>query len=381
MEKERFTIEDENECKVFVSSLPKLVTREDLAAYFSNFGEIRTLSPFFAIGKNKNNTCAVVEFIKKESRDKVLQITHTLYRRYIDCKEYLRGEKLEKKNRDMKRRNVFLKDIGPKLEMHEIKKFFAKYGQINRVKVGFSIKDNCRYAIIYFTTEQAAITVIKEKNFIVYGYQVEANKYQERTHVDMFDVNNSSLNKSENSQNSQNSLKINQIVIPENSVKNKELQTKIAETLSKVEEGHNIYQKNHFVSVKNSSRPISTQLETEGPRSLNINTKEKKLRINKNQNSEFHPIETYPQIGLGELNAGLTINKGEEMCIGTNFSELLIKNSDDALFNVRMVSHLHLRYAHSSYNIRLNWGTTKGRRRRRRRVKASSTVKEDASEA
>lgn len=176
------TQEESNDRKIFVTSIPKQAGMEDIYAHFSQYGSIVSISPFFKIGRG-SNISTVIEFKENLSRGLVLNDTHRMFNRYLDCKEYLRGEKLKQRNLEMKRKNVYLTNIGPNLQMKDLKKFFSNFGKIFRVKVGYSIKGSCRYGILFFESEKSATEVLKRKFYSVEGYDVEVRRYQERVHV------------------------------------------------------------------------------------------------------------------------------------------------------------------------------------------------------
>lgn len=305
----RKRIDITNDRKVFVGSIPKMAKPKDIIEHFKKFGDIKEISPFFKIGKG-GKICAVIEYKTKKSRDSVLNTTHCLFKRYLDCKEYMRGEKLKQHNAEMKKKNVYLKDIGPELSMEQIRSYFSKFGPITRVKVGFSIKVDCRYGIIYFKNQSTAKKVLEHGMFILEGYEVEAQIYRERIHVDIKDLN---------VHGKKGLLTLSQEKTVRDSPKYVQLDQRI-------QNKENFNEANFQKKVEASSTKFLFDEENSG----------RKEHFDRNQ-TENHE-------GIAEID-------------GDKFFPR--KNSEEAMLEVKLTSLLHMRFAHTSGNLKLNKSSLK----------------------
>lgn len=339
--------EESNEKKVFISSIPKFAKESDLFTHFSKFGDIVSIVPFFNIGKG-NNTCTVIEYFSKESRDTVLDQTHYLFDRYLDCKEYLRGDKLKQRNMDMKRKNIYLKNIGSKLSLADLKDFFKDIGEFHRIKVGYSIKEDCRYAIVYFKEEDSAKKCLEMGHFTIKGRKVLVSNYRERIHIDIKVLGVENKKGPQGPEVSQKSLESKKSRRKKKKRKKKGKQQKDSEqnagkNYAKSKKKLKSQQKFEPKNQSEERLPILNQLAPPFPAQSTLNTLGQQPIINNNN----------PRIPKIQMEASPQIQ------------EIFRKNDDNSLFEVRLISYLHLRFAHSTYNLRFNWGFSKGRRPKR----------------
>lgn len=354
--------EESNEKKVFVSSIPKFAKEADLYAHFSKYGDIVSIVPFFTIGKG-NNTCTVIEYLERESRDTVLDGTHYLFDRYLDCKEYLRGDKLKKRNMDMKKKNIYLKNIGSKLSLQDLKDFFKSVGDFHRIKVGYSIKGDCRYAIVYFKEEQSAEKSLEQGYFTIKGKKVEVTRYRERIHIDIKVLGVENKKGPQGPEVSQKSLESKKPKKRRRKKKDKkdrqERQEKNAnkQQAKKSQDKDNGQKKDHQKPNGSPNEPQQNLGAYQQPQILN------QIRLSAPVQSTLNTLGQHTQPPVQPIpKVGTPLENGNT---NPQVQELFRKNDDNSLFEVRLISYLHLRFSHSSYNLRYNWGFSKGRRPKR----------------
>lgn len=211
--------------------------------------------------------------------------------------------------------------------MNQLRTYFSKFGTVLRVKVGYSIKEDCRYGIIYFANKEAAQTVLEKVSYRVEGYDVQVNKYQERVHIDIKELN----------------------------IKNKK-GLKLP-----------VYQNRQRRAVK----PQNQGQPQKPTPTVTVKTNQTASEPQTSFPTDPAAIAQQPSPALNTIaNRGPSSirEKTPEIIDPSNFnlSSLFRKNDGNAIFEVRLIGYLKLSQAHTSYNLRLNWGKKKGRRPRRR---------------
>lgn len=142
--------------KIFVAAIPAKSTKESLHQYFSAFGIIRSVSKIFKIGKKRTN-CCIVDCEHHQTKESILSEVHLINNRYLDCKEYLRGNKLKSQIQKIQKSNVFIPKIPDSTNKRQLIKMLKEViGSVEHVKIGYSIKEKSRYAIVTFSGEELA---------------------------------------------------------------------------------------------------------------------------------------------------------------------------------------------------------------------------------
>ena len=157
-----------NKNKVFITALPHNISKRKIIDYFSNFGRIVDTSSIFRIGV-KACKSIVIEFSKFKERNSVLNQVHKLNDRYIDCKEYYRGEQLKSQIKKLQAVNVFISGLPETVRGDQLKEALGGFGRVRKVKIGFSVKDGLHYAIASFSSKKEAKEALKVAEFVYNG--------------------------------------------------------------------------------------------------------------------------------------------------------------------------------------------------------------------
>jgi len=181
--------------KLFVSSLPQKITKLLVIEYFNQFGDIRGASSIFRIG-NKKTRCIVIDCADEETKKTILSQTHQIAGRYIDCKDYLRGSKLKNHINKIQKNNVYLPFVDQLTTKEDIEAKLSIFGSIERIKIGFSVKENNHYSVVTFKAQNSATAALKEAYFMLNDQKLLIQKYCEgkKTHTKSRNSNPSALN-------------------------------------------------------------------------------------------------------------------------------------------------------------------------------------------
>jgi hypothetical protein len=178
--------------KLFLGSLPSKFERKVLLDHFNKFGKIKSLKVLLK-SKNQCSGCAILVCETEETRNKILNTTHKLFGKLIECHEYRRGTKLKTYNQELWQKRVYIKNVPLKFSNIDLKKVFEK--QIGKVKIASLVnkKDKkggptklelarIQSGFVTFYEEADAKRAIKNKYLPIDGFDLDLEVCQCYSH-------------------------------------------------------------------------------------------------------------------------------------------------------------------------------------------------------
>ncbi|KAJ8318713.1 hypothetical protein KUTeg_003804 [Tegillarca granosa] len=149
--------EDEDDRKLFVGNLSWETTQKDLKDYFSKYGEVTNCTLKTDLETKRSRGFAFVVFSSSTHLDKVLEEKeHKLHGRSIDPKKANPRKEVCKK--------IFCGKVDPSVPESDIKEYFSKFGEIDKVELPFDkVKDQRRaFCFVEFKNEESVKKVLEE---------------------------------------------------------------------------------------------------------------------------------------------------------------------------------------------------------------------------
>ena len=116
--------------KIHLGCLPASCSREQLLSYFGQFGRFRDAK----VTRKSKALCSGDGWLICEdlaSYDRVLKIKNFEFAgRTIFCEPMLTGEQLQEKNRLLSLRRIFVSNLPPHMEDHQIFEVFSQFGEV-----------------------------------------------------------------------------------------------------------------------------------------------------------------------------------------------------------------------------------------------------------
>lgn len=131
------------ELTLFIGGLASSTTARDLYFYFRKFGNIISCEPqTWKKGSKKCRGFALVHCGDRKTHKKILnKKKHFFKKRVIECKRWFSSkEKLEKYNRELKLRKVFVGGLPLKVTSGDLENFFEE--KVGKVDIAYVIKEH-----------------------------------------------------------------------------------------------------------------------------------------------------------------------------------------------------------------------------------------------
>jgi len=179
--------------KIFLGSLPSKFERKILLDHFNQYGKIKSLKVLLK-SKKQCSGCAILVCETEETRNKILNTTHNLFGKLIECHEYRRGTKLKSYNQELWQKRVYIKNIPLKFSNVDLKVAFEK--QIGKVKIASLVNKkknndgvpsklelaNIQSGFVTFYDEADAKNAIKKKYLPIDGFDLDLEVCQCYSH-------------------------------------------------------------------------------------------------------------------------------------------------------------------------------------------------------
>ena len=175
----------QSEYSIFVGGLSSRCTERDLFDYFNPFGRILRCEP--QMWKKSNMRCrgfALIHCGDKQTYDSILnKKRHVFQGRNIECKQYLRSrEKLNKYNRDLIQRKMFVGGLPPEATTADLEHLFSKIGEID---IAYIITHHRTgrskgFGYICFKDTRARDRALAIRDFTMFGKTVSCSEYSHK---------------------------------------------------------------------------------------------------------------------------------------------------------------------------------------------------------
>lgn len=124
---------------IYVAGIPSSCSDEDISEYFRQFGEIDSVQTFEdksrTLGASRNQQKRMIRgfcILTTSSRDTFRSIVsfkrHLFFGRALACREYMVGEELKRRNRQLNDRRVILKQVPKDVSQEELRRTLESIG-------------------------------------------------------------------------------------------------------------------------------------------------------------------------------------------------------------------------------------------------------------
>lgn len=125
------------ETKIFIGCLPAETDEEELKSYFLKFcSDLRK----FRVKYRSNGICSGYAYFTTEAPNKLLEDlfsqNHFYKGRFLECREYLKGQKQEEFLQILNRKRVYVGNIPEGVDDLELYETFSKFGKVTRAYIG-----------------------------------------------------------------------------------------------------------------------------------------------------------------------------------------------------------------------------------------------------
>lgn len=148
--------------KIHLGCLPASCSREQLLSYFGQFGRFRDAK----VTRKSKALCSGDGWLICEdlaSYDRVLKIKNFEFAgRTIFCEPMLTGEQLQEKNRLLSLRRIFVSNLPPHMEDHQIFEVFSQFGEVQNAYRIISLKNEKRpFGFVTFINQHSAVQAVQ----------------------------------------------------------------------------------------------------------------------------------------------------------------------------------------------------------------------------
>lgn len=155
--------------KIFVGGLAADVTEDQLLDYFSYFGSVsKCKAKKWKNDKSKCKGFAIVVADNQETYDSILESSHSLNGRTIECKRAITNKnELIKHNQMVVSQKIFVTGLSPQTTDQDLKNFFSRFGE---VKMAYVVKNNSthkksRIGFVSFAKKEQKDKVLSSKSY------------------------------------------------------------------------------------------------------------------------------------------------------------------------------------------------------------------------
>lgn len=148
--------------KIHLGCLPASCSREQLLSYFGQFGRFRDAK----VTRKSKALCSGDGWLISEdqaSYERVLKIKNFEFAgRTIFCEPMLTGEQLQEKNRLLSLRRIFVSNLPPHMEDHQIFEVFSQFGEVQNAYRIISLKNEKRpFGFVTFINQHSAVQAVQ----------------------------------------------------------------------------------------------------------------------------------------------------------------------------------------------------------------------------
>lgn len=156
--------------KLFVGGLSRQTTDKELKEYFSQYGEVESVTLKVDLYTGQSRGFAFIVFANSKTIDKLLNAgDHYINKRKVDPK------RIAKKTQQGK---VFVGGLTPEISEQDIRIFFEKYGTIVEIQAPFDKVKNQRkgFCFITFESKDVVYELLKTPKQVINGKEVDVKK-------------------------------------------------------------------------------------------------------------------------------------------------------------------------------------------------------------
>jgi RNA recognition motif-containing protein len=148
--------------KIHLGCLPASCTREQLLSYFSEFGRIRDAK----VTRKSKSLCSGDGWLichDYTTYEQLLKIKHFEFAgRTIFCEPMLTGEQLLEKNRLLSLRRIFVSNLPPHMQDHQIFEVFTQFGEVQNAYRIVSLRNEKRpFGFVTFMQQSSAVQAVQ----------------------------------------------------------------------------------------------------------------------------------------------------------------------------------------------------------------------------
>jgi RNA recognition motif-containing protein len=148
--------------KIHLGCLPASCTREQLLSYFSEFGRIRDAK----VTRKSKSLCSGDGWLichDYTTYEQLLKIKNFEFAgRTIFCEPMLTGEQLLEKNRLLSLRRIFVSNLPPHLQDHQIFEVFTEFGEVQNAYRIVSLRNEKRpFGFVTFMQQSSAVQAVQ----------------------------------------------------------------------------------------------------------------------------------------------------------------------------------------------------------------------------
>jgi len=169
--------------KLFVGGLNTQQTEKDLKAYFSHFGDLKTIK----IIRDKDNRSKCYGFVwvgDEKTQERILQIPrHVIGGRVIDVNTVIDSKKQSLYRQQLVReRKLFVGGLAQETSSDDLLRFFSQFGELKAAFVIYEPRSQVskRFGYIEFFDPESALHVLDRTDLILHGFNISCRRFGDK---------------------------------------------------------------------------------------------------------------------------------------------------------------------------------------------------------